>query len=166
MKYITVVLLIILCMIGVVALVLINRDKSQYADGEPTAILKNWLERQPINTLAISVNASTSLDIDKVIVDDQGQAIWTEEYLGNGKWLVSKANLPASNNENLTFEEWIAKIRGWDENRLNEYESDLSPEDQYTFQAQLRTYNSGQQDSDAIEKWHIYEKSGLVEKVK
>jgi hypothetical protein len=164
MKYVTAFLLVVICAIGLVALVLLTRDKPQYADGEATAIVKDGLHKQ--NTaLAAPAGTDSPAGIISLIDEAQPQSVWMEEYKGRGKWLVSKADLPESGDSNLTFEEWIAKTKGWDEKRLAEYASDLSPEEQHTFQAQLRTYSSGQQDMDVIDKWYVYENSGLIEEV-
>ncbi|HEX2975889.1 MAG TPA: hypothetical protein VHO68_08120, partial [Bacteroidales bacterium] len=93
-------MLVVLCLIGAIALILFTRDNPQYADGEPTAIIKDWLSKQPPITLSAldKITASAS-----ILDEDQGPTIWMEEYLGSGKWLVERANLPSSNNENLTF---------------------------------------------------------------
>ena len=171
MKYVTTILIFILCIIGVVATVMMTRDTPQYADGEPTAIVKDWLQKQPpalssATQVFGSENNNTLLAGISSENGEQDKIIWTEEYLGSGKWMVSKATLPSEYSEtNLTFEEWISKTKGWNASRLKEYESDLSPEARETYQEQLRTYSPGQQLVNIIEKWYIYEKSGLVEKV-
>jgi hypothetical protein len=164
MKYITAFLLVVLCVIGAIALILFTRDNPQYADGEPTAIVKDWLSKQPAG-LATPVSINTVSGVISASDEGQVQAIWMEEYLGHGKWQVSRANIPDTNGQTMTFEEWISRTRGWDENRLNEYASDLSLEEQHTFQEQIRTYSSGQQGLDILDEWYLYEKSGLVDEV-
>lgn len=160
MKYITALLLLVVCIIGAVTLAFIIRDTPQYADGEPIAVIKDWVEKQPGLSSSVLTNTAKA--------DIESKTMWTEEYLGKGKWLVSNAVLPAEySRSDLTFEEWIAKTRGWSAARLTEYASDLSPEEQESFQEQIRTYNSGQaQYMDVLEQWYVYEKSGLVEKIR
>ncbi len=152
MKYVTALLLLVLAVMGAVTMGFLLRDEPQYAGGEPTAIVKAWLSGQP------SVPSSNVT---------QGKVVWTEDYLGHGKWRVSKAVMTSGYSKTeLTFEEWIAKTKGWDATRLTEYASDLSPEEQETFQEQLRTYSSGPQAaSSIIEQWYVYESSGLVQRV-
>ena len=159
MKYVTALLLLVLCFMGVVTMVLLIRDTPQYADGEPIAIIKDRLQKYP------TPSESTPTDTIAVIVESE--TIWTEEYLGKGKWLVSNAVLPSEYSQSdLTFEEWIAKTKGWSATRLQEYASDLSPEEQESFREQMRTYNSGQSEyMDVLDQWYVYEKSGLVEKI-
>jgi len=152
MKYVTALLLLALTAMGAVIMGSLLRDDPEYADGEPAAIVQDWLARQP------SVPSSNVT---------AGKLDWTEEYLGQGKWLVSKVALSSGYSKTeLTFEEWIAKTKGWDATRLAEYASDLSPEDQEAFQEQLRTYNTGPGPSvSIIEQWYLYESSALVQRV-
>ena len=159
MKYVTALLLLVLCFMGVVTMVLLIRDTPQYADGEPIAIIKDSLQTYP--------TPSESPPMDTITVVVESETIWTEEYLGKGKWLVSNAVLPSEYSQSdLTFEEWIAKTKGWNAVRLKEYASDLSPEEQESFSEQMRTYNSGQSEyMDVLDQWYVYEKSGLVEKI-
>lgn len=144
---------------GVVSMVLLLRDTPQYADGEPIAIIKEKLQTSP--------TPLESAPTDTVKVVEESDTIWTEEYLGKGKWLVSNAVLPSEySRSDLTFEEWIAKTKGWSATRLQEYASDLSPEEQESFREQMRTYNSGQSKyMDVLDQWYVYEKSGLIEKI-
>lgn len=171
MKYVIVLLLFALCIMGAVTMGFLIRDNPQYADGEPIAIVKDWLQRQQLvsSTTAFAVGSTdqpTIITENDLANEDQDKTIWMEEYLGNGKWLVSKATLSSGYSKtDLTFEEWIAKTKGWNVTRLTEYVSDLSPEDQEAFQEHMRTYHPGQQPLNILEKWHIYEKSGLVEKI-
>ncbi len=167
MKYITAILLIVLCLIGALALLLVTRDRPQYASGEPIAMVKDWLNKQPKSTPSMTSYVNAALTVNIAAGEDQDESIWTEEYIGHGKWLVSKANIQANfSKTEMTFEEWNARTQGWDANRFTEYAGDLSPEDQQQFQAELRSYNSGQQDFTVTDEWYIYEKSGLIEAVK
>ncbi len=167
MKYVTAFLMVVLCVMGSVALVLFTRDNPQYADGEPTAIVKDWLAKQPKDVLPATDGASVAPGTDGVAPANEEQPVWTEEYAGNGKWTVSKASIRTDYSKtDMTFEEWIVKTKGWDANRLTEYASDLSPEDQKVLQENLRTYNSGQPDIEIKQTWYVYEKSGLVEEAR
>ncbi len=151
MKYVTALLLLVLTAMGAVLMGALLRDDPKYASGEPTVIVQQWLSKQPA---AASANVT------------DGKVDWTEEYLGHGKWLVSKVALSSEYSKTeLTFEEWIAQTKGWDASRLTEYASDLSPEGQEAFQEQLRTYNSGPQPGSTIDKWYLFETSGLVQRV-
>jgi len=152
MKYVTAFLLLVLAAMGAVTMGSLLRDDPKYADGEPTAMVRDWLGRQP----TVSSSNVTA-----------GRILWTEDYLGHGKWRVSRATVSAGYSKTeLTFEEWIAKTKGWDAARLTEYASDLSPEEQEAFQEQLRTYNSGPQQSVSItDQWYLYEASGLIQRV-
>jgi hypothetical protein len=163
MKYITAFLLFVLCVIGIGALVLATRDNPEYSSGEPIAMVKDWLSKQQQSALSAPTGIDAAPEISSFINDDPEQAIWTEEYLGHGKWRVSKAIAFTSGSQDMTFEEMIARTKGWNETRLAEYVSDLSPEDQIAFQAQVRTYTSGQPYLDVLEEWYVYEKSGLIE---
>lgn len=159
MKYVTAFLLLVLCIMGAVTMASLIRDTPQYADGEPVAIIKEWLQKYPVPLESVLTDTEPA--------EVESETIWTEEYLGKGKWLVSHAVLPSEYSEsNLTFEEWIAKTKGWSATRLDEYASDLSPEEQESFREQMRTYNSGQSEYvDVLKQWYVYEKSGLVEQI-
>ncbi len=152
MKYVTAILLFVLAAMGAVTMGSVMRDDPKYAGGEPTAIVQDWLVKH--GPVATSNNTL-------------GRIVWTEDYLGHGKWRVSKAALSSGYSKTeLTFEEWIARTKGWDAARLTEYASDLSPEEQEAFQEQLRTYNGGAPSSaTVIEQWYLYETSGLVQRV-
>lgn len=171
MRLATVVLLIIVCILGIATLTMVYQDKPEYADGEPTAIVQDWLRNSQEAAASTSPGTPATEEIPgntdrKPADEDRGEVIWKEEYLGEGKWLVSKAALPSDYSETeLTFNEWISQTKGWDVTRLQEYSSDLSPEDQEAFQEHLRTYNPGQQAVDILEEWHVYEHTGLVEEV-
>jgi hypothetical protein len=162
MKYLSVLLLLVLTIMGAVTMTFLIRDVPQYAAGEPVAIIKDWLLKRavPSSSLPTDISPENSQE-------DENEIMWTEEYLGKGKWLVSNAVIPSGYSESeLTFEEWIAKTKGWDANRLKEYADDLSPEARESFQENMRTYTSGQPQSvDLINQWYVYERSGLIEKV-
>ncbi len=170
MKLASTVMLFVLCIFfGIGALVMITRDNPQYAAGEPIAIVKDWLGKHQAFSSSSPVMPSkeNTTGGTKKPAEDMAEVAWTEEYLGHGKWLVSKVELPSNYSEtDLNFEEWIAKTRGWDADRLKEYASDLSPEEQEAFQEELRTYDPGQQPVDITDEWYVYEHSGLVEEVK
>jgi hypothetical protein len=153
MKYATAVLLFVLTVMGAVTMGFLIRDVPQYAEGEPIAIVKDWLQKQQILSSTIQTDLTQNPNED-------ASTIWTEEYQGKGKWLVTSAVLPSGYSESdLTFEEWIARTKGWSASRLAEYADDLSPEKREAFQEQLRTYNSGQlQYLDVVEQWYVYEK--------
>jgi len=163
LKYVTAFLLFALCVIGALALILITRDNPQYAAGEPVAIVKDWSQKQQAMLTSDTSFVNSEYNGTEVA---ENSAIWTEDYLGHGKWLVSRATLTSGYSKTeMTFEEWLATTKGWNSSRLAEYASDLSPEQQETFQEHLRTYAPGQQFADTLEKWHLYEESGLVEKI-
>jgi len=168
MKFAVPIMLFVACILGIVALVVVTYDNPEYADGEPTAIVQDWLRKnQEVSSSTTPVTAPAEITLGGIKIEpaneDRGEVIWMEEYLGKGKWLVSKAELPSTYSETeLTFDEWIAQTRGWDANRLQEYASDLSPEDREAFQEELRTYNPGQLPVDIFNEWYIYEHTGLV----
>lgn len=158
MKYVTAFLLFAICVIGIFAIAIFMQDKPTYAEGEPAALVKEWLKTQPEASGTIVTAGYTDVD--------ENSDVWLEKYLGDGKWIVSKADLPSDfSKSDMTFEEWIAKTKGWDAARLTEYASDLSPEEQESFQEELRMYNSGQSTVDVIDQWYVYENTGLVEAV-
>ncbi|OGN89301.1 MAG: hypothetical protein A2Z74_00095 [Chloroflexi bacterium RBG_13_46_9] len=161
MKYVTAIFLFVLTIIGAVTMGFLIRDNPQYAVGEPTAIVKDWLQKQGV------LSSSVPTDEAAENTEEESETFWTEEYIGNGKWLVSNAILPSGYSETeLTFEEWISRTKGWSATRLQEYADDLSPEQREAYQEQLRTYTSEQsQYVDVLEQWYVYEKSGLIEKV-
>lgn len=157
MKYVTSILLLVLCLMGGITMRELFLDKPQYAEGEPTSIVKNWLAKQPA---AASTPAGTTR---KEIPEN---TTWVEDYLGSGKWQVTQAVLSSGYSESeLTFEEWIAQTKGWDANRLKEYASDLSPEDEEAYNEHLRAYDPGHESLNVLEQWYLYEKSGLIEPV-
>ncbi len=160
MKYVTAIFLFVLTILGAVTMGFLIRDNPSYAVGEPTAIVKDWLQKHGVLSSPILTDEATGTMIEN-------GTFWTEEYTGNGKWLVSNAVLPSGYSETeLTFEEWISRTKGWSATRLKEYADDLSPEQREAYQEQLRTYTAEQpQYIDVLEQWYVYEKSGLVEKV-
>ncbi len=154
MKYVTAFLMLVLVTMGAVIMGSLLRDDPAYAKGEPTAMVRQWLAKQ-------SLSLSSNVTEDKIV--------WTEDYLGHGKWMVSKATVSADySRTELTFEEWLARTKGWDAARLAEYASDLSPEDQEAFQEQMRTYSSAapQQSVSMKDQWYFYETSGLVQHIR
>lgn len=171
MKLAGVLLLFALCILVVIALVLITHDNPEYADGEPIAIVQDWLRNNQETSSSMSLAATPTEETlggikPEPADEDPGEVIWMEDYLGDGKWLVSKAELDSTYNETeLTFDEWIAKTKGWDANRFKEYKSDLSPEDREAFEEEYRTYNPEQLPVDIVDKWYVYEHTGLVEEI-
>ena len=128
-------LLSLLLVLGVVTLIVLAHDNPAYSDGEPTAIVRAWLNK--ITPTGENVTAG----------------IWDEEYLGSGKWVVSRTQISSGN--------WYDRWRQADVNNLREYTNDLPAEDLSTFRQGLWTTDHSD-DLYESQSWYVYEKSGLI----
>jgi hypothetical protein len=138
--------------LGIIALVVFTRDNPASADGEPTIVVKNWVAK----TLPSGENTT----IPGTLLEET----WNEDYLGSGKWVVSRHRTYEPRIESFRdIEEWINRWRQMDVNKLREYTNDMPPEDLVTFQEGLWTTDS----SDDLyqrrrDSWYFYEKSGQI----
>ena len=122
--------------LGAVGLIVFAHDNPAYSDGEPTAVVRSWMSKMA--TLA----------------DNATEETWDEDYLGGGKWVVSRTQINDSVN-------WYDRWRRADLNNLREYTSDLPAEDLSTFRQGLWTTDHSD-DLYQTQSWYLYEKSGLI----
>lgn len=139
----------LMVILGIVALIVFTRDNPVYADGEPTIIVQNWLNKLPQNSENTSISAT--------LLEDN----WDEEYLGSGKWVVLRTQIYDDSSDD--FDKWFERWRQVDVDKLREYTNDLPPEDLSTFQQGLwTTDHSDDLYETREESWYLFEKSGLV----
>jgi len=129
-------LLSLLLVLGVVALIVFAHDNPSYSVGEPTAVVRAWLDK----TAASADNSTLET--------------WDEEYVGGGKWVVSRYREDHSG-------DWFDRWRLADLNNLREYTNDLPTEDLSTFRQGLWTTDHSD-DLYESRSWYLYEKSGLI----
>ncbi len=86
MKFAVPVMLFVACILGIVALVVVTYDNPEYADGEPTAIVQDWLRKNqetssstaPVTAPAEETSGGTKAEPEN---EDQSEVFWMEEYI-------------------------------------------------------------------------------------
>ncbi len=144
-------LLLGIFILGIVAIVEVNEDDPLYADGEAIAIVQDWVHK-----------GDNSSSYGAQVLAQTTDGLWREDYLGHGKWLVSRAISWKTND--VTESDEGSNPKTEIEERLGEYTYDLSDEDRQSFQEGLwEGYSkplSLLQQPDI--EWFVYEKTGLV----
>jgi hypothetical protein len=146
-------LLSAILILGIIALVVFTRDNPTSSDGEPTVIVKSWLAK-------VSPSGENTTTAGGLLLEET----WNEDYLGSGKWVVSRIRTYEPQIDSLEdLAKWFDRWRQLDVNKLREYTYDLPPEDLATFQEGLWTTDSSDDIYDRLrESWYLYEKSGLI----
>jgi hypothetical protein len=142
-----------LLILGIIALVIFTRDNPVYSEGEPTVLVKSWLAK--VSSSADNITAAEGLRFEET---------WEEDYMGSGKWVVSRTRTYEPQFDSLEdLEKWFDRWREMGVVKLREYSADLPPEDLSTFQEGLWTTDQSDDlyQSD-LDSWYLYEKSGLI----